>query len=138
MSRGRAEADADERTWVMEEVIVELDERVTIFRGLSLGNCSKKGAKEVPILLPDCCLAFANCLMAAQTCSTTSFERELLLLVSLRGRCFSIMSRLDKTTLRMGAPMLSRPFFQRCHAANLALFHHAVWSLISIRGITSR
>lgn len=121
-SRGRDE-ESDERTWVREEVIVELDERVRILRGLSLGNWDKKEVKVVTILVPDCCLAVAKSLMAAQICSTNAFERGLLLLV---GRCFSMMSRLDRATLRIGAPMLSRPFFQRCHAANLAFFHHDV------------
>lgn len=134
MSRGRWEEEADERTWMREEVIVELDERVRILRGLSLGNWSRKEAKVVTILVPDCCLAFPKALIAAQICSTDVLERLLLLV----GRCFSMMSRLDKTTLRMGAPMLSRPFFQRCHAANLAFFHHCVWSFVSRREITSR
>lgn len=126
MSSGRVE---DERTWV----IVELDERVMILRGWSLGKWSRKEAKVVTILVADWCLVFAKSLIAAQICSISVFER--LLLVE---RCFEMMSRQDKTTLRMGAPMLSRPFFQRCHAANLAFFHHDAWSFVSRRGITSR
>lgn len=136
MSRGRPEGGSDERTCEMDEVIVELDERVTILRGLSEGNWSRKEAKVFPILLPDWRLVSPNSVMAAQTCLIKSSDRALVLVS--RERRFSIMSRLDKTTLRMGAPMLSRPFFQRCHAANRTFFHHSVASFVAIRGITSR